>query len=183
MTNHFKISLGIVFIAAVALIGGYEYVLHRIDGKLPVFEHRAVPVLPKNDKETVSFNEKTHVLTVVTATKTVKEYAKSPEVEIRKDGSVMVSRHLTGFENEPFIGFGYSDTGRVFIGDNLFHFSRFDLVGAVSWTPSANAIAFKPYMGFGWNCYHNTSINLALNPLFTLQNRSIDISGFVSIRL
>ena len=46
----------------------------------------AIAALPVNDKEEVSFNEKTHTITVQTTKGAVKEYAKNPTVEIRKDG-------------------------------------------------------------------------------------------------
>ena len=183
LSKHFKISLGIIALAAIVLFVGYRYVSQRImrGGTTGTSPARPPFVLPKNDKETVSFNEKTHVLTVVTATKTIKEYAKSPEVEIRKDGSAVVSRHLTGFENEPFIGFGYSDTGRVFLGDNICHVARLDLLLSVSWTPVNRVIAFKPYAGIGYNFYHNTSVNLAVNPTMII-TKVPDVAGFVSVR-
>ena len=177
-SKHFKIMTALLFVAALGLVGGYKWLVSRI--KAPPLSS-APSVLPKNDKEEVSFNEKTHTLTVQTATKKLVEYAKNPIVEIRKDGTAEVSRHVAGFENEPFIGFGYSDTGRVFIGDNLYHFGRFDLMGAIGWTPVASAVAFKAYGGIGYNVWHNTSVNFALNPAMII-TKTPDIAGFVSVR-
>jgi hypothetical protein len=183
LSKHFKISLGIIALVAIGLFVGYRYVLHRIAGISQTAKavSPCPSVLPKADKERITFNEKTHILTVQTAKGMVKEYAKNPVVDIHKDGGASISRHLTGFENEPFIGFGYSDTGRIFLGDNVFHFSRFDLVGAISWTPVASAVSFKVYTGIGYNFYHNTSVNLALNPAMVV-TKTPDIAGFISVR-
>jgi hypothetical protein len=143
----------------------------------------ATPVLPKQDKELISFNEKTHEVTVQTATKTIKEYANNPVVEIRKDGSVSVSRHLAGFENNLFIGAGYGDTGRILLGDNLAHFGRIDLGGAIAWSPDANAVAFKPVLTLGYNVWDNVSVGVGVNALSGLQTKGVDMIGFISVKL
>jgi hypothetical protein len=139
-------------------------------------------VLPSNVKERIAFNEKTHTLTVQTATKTTTEYARNPDIQILKNGEVKVDRHLSGFENEPFLGGGYADTGRLFLGDNVFHFGRLDLMGAVGWTPDNRYSAIKAYAGINYLVYSNTSVGLGLNPI-TLAEQKIEIAGFISVRL
>lgn len=174
-----KLRYKIAFV--ICLLGAF-FLLGRCGKSIP-----AVPkpnaVLPSNDKERITFNEKTHTLTIQTATKTVKEYARNPDIQIRKDGSVFLQRHLTGFEKEPFIGIGYSDTWRDYVGANVFHISRFDLIGAIGFAPSHQYVALKPYIGVGWNFWSHTSINLVVNPLSGLSVKGVEIGGFVSVRL
>lgn len=180
LSKHFKISCAVILAASLALVFVYRRIAQRVTTVFPGLT-KPVAVLPKADKERIAINEKTHTLTVQTAKQTIVEYAKNPVVEIKKDGSVNVTRHLTGFENEPFIGFGYSDTGRIFIGDNLYHFGRFDGFGSIAWTPVNSVVAFKAYIGVGYNFYHNTSANLAMDPGIAI-TRTPDIAGFVSVR-
>ena len=143
----------------------------------------ATPVLPKQDKELISFNEKTHEITIQTAVKTIKEYAKNPVVEIRKDGSVDVSRHLAGFENGWFIGGGYADTGRLFLGDNVFHVGRFDLMGTIGWTPDNRYSAVRAFAGVNYLVYSNTSIGIMFNPVTLAVNHKPELGVLVSVKL
>ncbi len=168
-------------LAVVCLLGAF-FLLGRCNRRA-VTVPKPSAVLPKNDKETVTFNEKTHLLTVVTSSVTIREYAKNPEVEIRKDGTVKVDRHLVGFENSLFLGAGYADTGRIFLGDNLLHFGRFDLMGAIGWTPDNQYPAIKAYAGVSYNLYSNTSVGVCLNPVSIAQSKGIEIGGFLSVRL
>ena len=148
--------------------------LVRLGGKTPA-------VLPPGVTEKVTYNEKTHTLTVVTPTKTVTEYAKNPDVQLRKGGDVVINRHLTGFEQDFFLGVGYSDCGRIFLGLNFFHFSRFDVNVSLGGVPDDRRVLIKPYLGVGYNVYSNTSLNVAANPIAVALSRP-DIAVFVSIK-
>ena len=178
-TKQFKISVGLLAFLSLLLFGLYKYVAMRLAKN---DSQHSVAVLPNKDKEKISFNEKTHTLTIQTATKTTTEYARNPVVELRKDGSVSVSRHLAGFESEPFLGIGYADTGRIFVGDNVFHFSRFDLMGAVGWTPNNQYPAVKAFAGVSYAVYSNTSVGVCVN-LDSIITKNVSIGGFVSVRL
>jgi hypothetical protein len=181
LSKHFKLAVVLIVILSILLAGAFLRLRQQIEAPFSRRNPRASSVLPKNDKEQITFNEKTHILTVQTPNTKVSEYAKNPQVTIKTNGQVSIARHLAGFENEPFIGFGYSDTGRIFLGDNVSHFGRFDLVAAISWTPVNSVVAFKPYAGVGYNFYRNTSINLCINPAVVI-TRTPDIAGFVSVR-
>lgn len=143
----------------------------------------ATPVLPSNDRERITFNEKTHILTVQTQTKTITEYAKNPIIELRKDGSVGVSRHLMGFEIDPWLGGGYADTGRLFIGANVFHFSRFDISGSLSWTPDNRYVAVQPFLALGYNVYSNSDIAFVANPLSLTSIKGLEFGIAIFVRL
>jgi len=187
VSKHFKFSALCLLILSLGLWFVYRKIARRINEGRGGQVHTPT-VLPQQDKERISYDEKTHTLEIQTATKdgktkTVKEYARNPVVEIRKNGSVVVQRHLTGFENEPFLGVGYADTGRFFVGDNLLHLSRFDVVGAVAFTTNHRFTCVQPFVGVGYNLYHNTSVNLVVNPLSGLSVKGIEIGGFVSIKI
>jgi hypothetical protein len=187
MTKHKIISvvgiLGIVF-----LLGRCQRPL-RSGGTVFSGSNKLIPaVLPKNDKEQVSFNENTHTLTIQTLqsngkTKTVKEFAYNPVISLTKDNKVVVNRHLMSVGVNPFLGGGYADTGRLFVGANVLSISRFSLGGAIGWTPDNRYTAIHPYFSLGYNVYSNTSINLCVNPLSELQAKGLELGGFVSVRL
>jgi hypothetical protein len=178
MSRHFKISLILTLIGSLGLLYLYHFMASNIEARFP---SKSKP-LPTQDKEIVSYNQKTHILTVQTATKTIKEYAKNPEVEIGKNGSVKVDRHLAGFENEPFMGAGLMLGGpRFFLGDNVFHLSRFDVQASVGIPFSKQTSFIRLYGGFGYNFYSNTSINVSVNPIAAAQ-RVPDLAVFLSTR-
>lgn len=179
MTKHFKCSLILLLIAAVSLIGGYQWLKQRLNGGLLGTAFKVPPpvVLPKADKELVSYNDKTHRLTIVTADKTIIEYAKNPTVEIRKNGDVVVARHLLGFETESFLGLGYASRPTVFVGADIFHFSRLDIHGEIGFDTSS----IRPYIGIGYNVWSNTSLNVSLNP-FNLVAVKPDVAVFVALK-
>jgi hypothetical protein len=174
MTLHFKRFLVVSGLFVILLSGLFFYLKSKIKDVTPV---RA---LPTNVKEQVSFNEKTHTLTVQTSKGVVKEYAKNPDVTIMKNGAVKIQRHLFGLENSPFLGLGYADCGRIFIGDNLFHVSRFDLSGSIGIVPDSRHTLLRPYFDIGYNFYSNTSFNLAIDPLtiYTVPQ----VAGFISVK-
>lgn len=180
LSEHFKHSLKLLGLAIVVLIGGWLWLQHRI--RAFVSSYKSPTVLANNVKERISFNEKTHTLIVETPKKTIKEYAHNPEVLIMKDDTVVIKRHLIGFENQFFVGVGYADCGRVFVGDNFFHFSRFDLSGSVGIAPDTTKTVLQPFVAIGYNFYSNTSINLGLNPLHIGLYGLPEVGGFVSIK-
>jgi hypothetical protein len=180
LSRHFKISVGLLALLSLLLFGLYRYVAMRIKEVVP---SRPTSVLPKNDKELVSFNEKTHTLTVITAQKTVKEYAVNPVVELRQNGDVVIQRHLAGLSFDPFLGGGYADTGRLFFGANFLHLSRLNVGGAVGWTADNRYASVQPFLSIGYNVYSNTSINGTLAPLSIGSAKGIEIGGFVSVKL
>ena len=179
-TKQFKISVGLLAFLSLLLFGLYKYVAMRLAKSDST---HSVAVLPNKDKERITFNEKTHVLMVQTSKGTIKEYAKNPDIQIQKDETVKINRHLSGFENNLFIGAGYGDTGRILLGDNLVHFGRIDLGGAIAWSPDANVVAFKPVLTLGYNVWDNVSVGVGVNALSGLQTKGVDMIGFVSIKL
>jgi hypothetical protein len=182
MMTKYKIFLVVGVLATVYLLGRCQRPL-RSGGTSTNGPSRGVAaVLPSIDKERISFNEKTHTLTIQTQTKTIKEYANNPDIQIRKDNTIQINRHHAGFENSLFLGAGYSDTGRILLGDNFFHFSRFDIMGAVGWTPDSRYSAFKVYTGVSYLAYSSTAVGLGVDPVSLVTGKPLLI-GFVLVRL
>jgi hypothetical protein len=183
LSNHFKIALSGLLALSLFLFWVYR------KGENAIRASGLSNHLKLDDKETLHFSEKTHTLIVTTAKGTVKMYAKNPDVEIKKDGSVVVNRHLLGLETSPFIGYGYSDTTRLFLGDNFFHVSRFDLHGALGipiylpiGPPEVHRdVFFKPYIGVSYNFWSHLNIHTDVNPLTIY--RKPEIGLYLSITL
>jgi hypothetical protein len=120
---------------------------------------------------------------VTTASGSVSKYSRSPDVEIRKDGSIKVDDNAWGLETRPFLAVGYSDTGRAYVGCNLFYIHQFDAAASLGWTADANKPAIQPMLSLGWNFWSNTSLNVGANPLPFILQRKPEIAVFLSVRL
>jgi len=179
ISDHFKLSLKGLAIIALLLVGIFLYLRHRIHDVI-------VPpqiTLPRNDKELIVYNENRHTITVTTPKGTETHYSRNPTVEIRKDGTVKVNVHTFGVELRPFLGAGYSDTGRAYTGCYLFYFRQFDAGASFGWTANANKPAFQPMLSIGYNVWSNTSINIGVNLLTIAGLSKPEPAVFFSVRL
>ena len=178
-TDHFKLSLkGIAVIAAI-LLGAFLYLLHRIHD---IIVPPQIALLAK-DKELIAYNENRHILTVTTAKGTTTAYSRNPSVEVLKDGTVKVNADKWGTEVRPFLGVGYSDTGRAYVGCQLFYFHQFDAAASFGWTADNRKPAFQPMLSVAYNFWSNTSINVGLNPVSLVGLSKPEIAVFLSVRL
>lgn len=179
-TLHFKryvVGVGVVIILMVGIFFWLKHKIAKIRNPSVV-----TIILPKDTKERVSFNEKTHILTVTTLKGTITEYARNPEVFIRNNGDVVINRHLLGLERDWFMGLGYADCPRIFLGVNLFHFSRFDIHASLGGASDSSRVLFKPYLGVGYNFWSNTSVNVSANPINFGVPYKPDIAVFLSVK-
>ena len=136
--------------------------------------------LSSKDREEISYNSKSHQLTITTAKGTTQEYSRNPDIHIQKNGNVVVQRHVWGLEHDFVAGFGYSDTGRVVVGCNLFYFYKLDLVPMLAFVPNSNGRSFiKPYIATSYNVYSNTSLFVGTNP-FNIQG--LDFIGGITFK-
>jgi hypothetical protein len=179
LSDHFKHSLKAITAIAILLLGAYLWLRHRIHDII-------VPphvTLPKNDSELITYNENRHTITVTTPRGTETTYGRNPTVEVRKDGTVKVDANAWGAELRPFLGVGYSDTGRAYTGCYLFYFHQFDAGASFGWTADANRPAFQPMLSISYNFWSNTSINLGINPLTIARLSKPEPAIFLSVRL
>jgi hypothetical protein len=179
MSDHFKHSLKVLAAIVVLLVASYLWLKHRIHDIITPPQ----VTLPKNDKEIVTYDENRHIISVTTSKGTVRKYSRNPEVEIRKDGTVKVDTHLWGTELRPFLGLGYSDTGRAYVGCNILYIRQFDFGASFGWTSDANKAAFQPMLSIGWNFWSNTSLNAGMNPVPYILQRKPEIAVFLSVRI
>jgi hypothetical protein len=178
-STHFKNSIKALVVLAALLLAAYLYLKHRIHDVM-------VPPqlsLPKNDKETIVYNENRHEIGITTSSGTTWQYSRNPEVEVRKDGTIKVDTHMWGTELRPFLGIGYSDTGRVYVGIYLFYFRQFDAGASFGWTADNRKNAFQPMLSLSYNVWSNTSINIGMNPVPIVLQTKPEIAGFISVRL
>jgi hypothetical protein len=178
MSAHFKRSLAAIAAIIVLLLGAYLYLKHRIHDVLNP-PHIA---LPANDKELITYDENRHRIIVVTPKGTTTSYGRDPSVEIRNDGTVKVNSHAYGFEMRPFLGLGYQDTGRAYLGLDLFYLHSFDGYAAVGFGNTSHAFA-KPVIGMAWNFYSNTSIAVGVNPINIILYQKPEVSVMLSTKL
>lgn len=179
LSSHFKHSLVLVGVFVALLLGAYIYLKHRIHDVI-------VPpqiLLPKNDKAVITYDENRHRIGTTTASGTTWQYSRNPSVEIRKDGTVKVDAHTWGKELRPFIGLGYSDTGRGYVGCYLFYFRQFDAGISAGWTADNRKPAFQPMLSIGYNIWSNASINVGINPLTVAGLSKPEPAVFLSVRL
>ncbi len=176
---HFKRTLAAIAAIIALLLGAYVYLkAHIRDVLMPPHV-----VLPANDKEIVSYDENRHTISVTTAKGTTRQYSRNPSVEIRKDGTVKVDTHTWGTEVRPFLGVGYSDTGRVYTGCQLFYYRQFDAAASFGWTVDGTRPTFQPMLSIGYNIWSNTSLNIGINLLTIAGLSKLEPALFLSVRL
>lgn len=180
MSTHFKRSLGAIALGAVILAGLFLWLKHRVERIIHIPSIPSHTGLAADERELVTFNEKTHRVIVETSSGTVKMYARNPTVRIKKDGRVTVDRHLFGFEARPFIGVGYSDTTRALFGWEPFYWGAFDASVSVGLSLDRQYVFAKPYIAVGYNCWGNLSVNAGVNPTGIKQ---LDFILFMSVKL
>lgn len=179
LSDHFKRSLKLIGVVVALLLGGYFWLRHRIHD---IIAPKQI-TLPKNDKAVITYDENRHRVGTTTANGTTWQYSRNPDIEIRKDGTVKVNTHMWGTELRPFLGLGYSDTGRGYIGCYLFYFRQFDAGASFGWTADNRKPAFQPMLSLSWNFWSNTSLNVGANPVSIVLHQKPEIAVFLSVRL
>lgn len=180
LSAHFRRSLAAFGMLAVLLSGAYLWLERHIHN----FRVPATAIaLPADIKEAVTYNENRHTITITTAKGTTEQYSRNPKIEIHKDGTVKVTARTWGPDIRPFLGIGYSDTGRVYTGCQLFYFHSFDAAASFGWTADDNKPVFQPMLSLSYNFWSNTSINIGANPLPIILRTKPEIAIFLSVRL
>lgn len=182
MSNHFKHSLKVIGLTVVALLGVFFWLKHGIERiiHLPVIPGHTG--LASDERELVSFNEKTHRVTVITSSAAIKMYARNPTVRIKKDGRVVVDRHMFGFQNRYALGVGYSDVTRGTLSYNPLYWGPFEASVSAGFSLDKNYAFVKPYVGLGYNFYGNLLINGGVNPV-SLFGKEVDYIAFLSVKI
>lgn len=164
MKLRYKIGIVISVLAAVFLWGRC--------GRTPVRNPQQPTVLPVNDRETITVDPIHHRIEVLTASglKTETLPDRKSTVEVRKDGQIKIVAPQTGFETRPFVGLGFGNGFRGYIGADLWYFKKLDLgLGAV--TPKlSNPELTDTRLGMfaSYAVYDNTRLSLGYDTSKTI---------------
>lgn len=139
-------------------------------------------VLPKDVVAVVKFDESKHSLAVTTKEGTKVTYARKPEVRFNQNGTVTTYTNAFGTLRKPFLGIGFSNTIRGYVGLSLLYWTRFDLNVSVGITSDRRFNALEPTIGIGYLVYSNTSVNIGIVPLSYLPGQIPEVAGFVSLK-
>lgn len=179
LSDHFKRSVKLLTLLGTLLVGVYFWLRH-------VIHEVGLPpnvILPKNDSELIKYNENRHIITVTTAKGTIQAYSRNPSVEIRKDGTVKVDDHQWGFEDRPYLGIGYSDVLRAYIGVNGVYLRRFDAGAAFGLASSSTKDFAQPVLTIGYNFWSHTSVMIGLNPVPLIFNQKPQYALLLTVTL
>ena len=164
---RYKIALVITVLAGVLVwVSGYRH------GKTPATTDGPNPaaVLPKNDKEQLIINPKTHQLIILQSGQKNKIETlpdRVSKVDILKDGSVKVTAQQFGFESHPFIGVGLDQGFRGFVGDDLLYLKKVDIgLGVVTpklFGQSIDVTDIRAGLFVSYNFWSNTRVSLGID--------------------
>jgi len=152
-SDHFKHFLTAICTAIVFLVAGWFGLRHIVAG-----QPQGVVLRPQ-DKERVSYNSTSHILTVTTDKGTTRSYTRNLNILVEKNGTVIIKKRLVGFERAPFMAIGASFDGlslkrNGYLGLNLVELWRFDIGPALA----IGEIGVRPLAQIQYNFYSNTSI-------------------------
>jgi hypothetical protein len=123
----------------------------------------SVAQLKPQEKEALIIDPIHHSIITVTAKGTQKTFLpdRPSRISIDKNGAVIVTARTYGTELEPFIGFAFSDTGRLALGGSLLYYHSWDLGLALFPTVSGPfSVRVGPVVSY--NLYDNTSLFLGI---------------------
>lgn len=174
-----KAKKGLIAVLIVVLaLGGYHY-WHKHDVK--VDKQITNPVLGPDQKEKIIVDPEKHTITVIKknpdgSTTENKTYLPDHPTSITEDknGKLTVESRKFGTEHRPYIGAGYSDAPRLYLGMDWFYYKKLDLG-----------------TGVGFNMEHLKDVRLEANVSYNIwNNTSLTVSydnhkmvgGFVKLR-
>lgn len=165
---------------ALTLGAGY-WLLHRNNRDLPATPQPG-SVLPPKTIAVIKFDESRHTIAVTTNKGTKTAFARKPEVRINEDKTVTVFTHSYGIIRKPFLGVGFSNTIRGYVGVSLLYWKRFDGSISLGITSDRRFNAVEPTISIGYLVYSNTSVNLGVVPLSYLPGQQPEVAAFVSLK-
>ncbi len=116
--------------------------------------------LPVTDKEQILLDPVRHTITVITASghKTSTLPDRVSTIDIRKDGSIVVTAKQFGFEQRPFFGGSFSDIGRFIAGSDMFYWKKLDLGAGLGVNKDINDLRF--FVKVSYNVYSNLQLGV-----------------------
>src|SRR5260221_3578106 len=118
-----------------------------------------VSILPANVSKRIQYDNRRHeLITIDSSGNARKQFAKSPIIDINKDGSVSISRHLWGIEHEPYIGLGYGSDIRICLGVDVVYVNRLNLGFGLT----SNSKNLRLYTALNYNIWSNTGLMIGI---------------------
>ena len=155
MLEHIKHWLIVLGSIAFLIFGWKE--LYKYDKKRD--SHIASNVLSPSESTALILNPTGHTATIITKTGQKKVYL-SPHtnrISVTKAGQVIIPQRTWGTEISPFVGFAYSDTGRLALGCSLFYIHRWEV--SLSFFPTISGkFSLKAGVVVSYNVYSNTAL-------------------------
>lgn len=179
LSTGFKRTLATIAIIGLLLLAAFVWIRHTIQQVFPAPSHS---ILPANTKERITYDENKHVIAVTTAKGTTASYSRNPTVEIKNDGTVKVDSNAWGLEADPFLGIGYQETGRLYLGVNGFYYRQFDAFAAIG-IPFNGDHSIKPLVGASWNVFRHSSIGVGLNPFNAILRERPEFGVLLTVKL
>lgn len=131
-----------------------------------------VPILLPGEKEKVIVDPIHHTITTITdkGTKTTTLPDHPSSVTLKDNGDVIVTAKQFGREIRPFVGIGYAQEAKFYLGTDLFFWKKLDLGTAISLNQGVKLVGLV-----SMNLYSNTRVSIgvdnkgAINGAFTLR--------------
>lgn len=132
-------------------------------------------VLPANDREQILVDPVHHSLIIVKpeGNQTVTLPDRQSVIDIRKDGSVVVTSKQLGFEHLPFVALTISDTARLGLGVDLAYWKRLDLGLGIACSTNYRPVLFAKVSYTVWD---NVSAGLTYDS-------GRNVGGVLSLRI
>ncbi len=141
-------------------------------------EQIASTTLRANVQEKIVINPTKHTVTITTAkgTKVTHLPDRASSIEVFHNGSVKATSPQFGYEQRPFVGFGFSHVWKIVAGADLIYFKGLDLGPAVMFAPN-NPFDTMRFAGvLSYTVTSNTRVGVSIDHLGTF-------GLFVTVRL
>jgi hypothetical protein len=172
MSNHFKISLVSIAIAAGLLFGLFSCAKRKLESIIPLALRPAIggTYSKPGDVEAIHIDSARHTVTLDTKNGRSTEYTgRSTTVHVGANGKVQVDRRLFGLEHAPFLGVGYGDRAlRGQLGLSFAYAYKFDanIHAAIALHGEPRTLDLP--LSISYNFYSNTSVFVGADPLPSL---------------
>jgi hypothetical protein len=158
-----KIGLVVIVLGSVFLWGRCSRPATPQPPKLPA-------ALLANDAEQIRVDPSTHRITITTpaGARTLTLPDRSTTIDVRKGGQVNVTSPQLGLEARPFVGLGYGQGVRVYLGADLLYWKVLDLglgVALPSMTDKSgwNFNDVRGFVGVSYNIWSNSRIGVGID--------------------
>lgn len=167
-----------VAILAGFLLAGLLYMKGCIAGRKTVSLKTASAALKPTDKEQVLIDPTRHTMTTITHSGTSQTTLpdRPSTVTIDNDGKVTLNTPQFGYEERPFVGYGFANKYRMAAGCDLLYWKRLDIGPAITFEPYHVFETMRIAVLVSYNVWSNTRVGVAVDHFG-------QVGGFITVRL